>query len=406
MDNLTHSLFGVALAEGAYQLVRRKAKDPSKIKRHSFYWVSIGANNFPDLDIIYRFFDDSSLGYLLTHRGHTHTLLWAIPQALLVLLLAFAFGKWGKSDWSHHQKISLSALAVLGMCVHMLLDFQNSYGIHFFSPFDNHWLYGDTLFIIEPLLWGPLMALAILTTPYRLLQLSLLFAFGMAQYLGFATGMATQLSLLYVVGFALLSWLVLWRSPQRLRPWYSLAACIAVVGLFAVNGRIAYHDLTKRFEALQISGVQTFVLSPIPSHPLCWTFFSIEKVENSYAVHAGTYQIGQKEDGNNCPRWMRGEALGLPATLQHPTPGIVWLGEYKTLVKDLFSDRENDCRIEAWFQFARVPHRSQGILTDLRFGGRQRNNFSTLDLSQNTNCPRIKTNWTPPRQDLLEGSTR
>src|SRR4051812_26763726 len=34
------------------------------------------------------------------------------------------------------------------------MDFTNSYGVHPFWPFYNGWSYGDSVFIVEPLIWA------------------------------------------------------------------------------------------------------------------------------------------------------------------------------------------------------------------------------------------------------------
>ena len=36
---------------------------------------------------------------------------------------------------------------------HIVADAWNSYGVHPFWPFDNHWYYGDAINIYEPWLW-------------------------------------------------------------------------------------------------------------------------------------------------------------------------------------------------------------------------------------------------------------
>ncbi|MBI3047333.1 MAG: metal-dependent hydrolase [Acidobacteria bacterium] len=44
-------------------------------------------------------------------------------------------------------------LAYVGVLSHVALDLLNPYGIRLFAPLDWRWLYGDTLFIIDPWLW-------------------------------------------------------------------------------------------------------------------------------------------------------------------------------------------------------------------------------------------------------------
>src|SRR5262249_49878725 len=44
------------------------------------------------------------------------------------------------------------ALALLVMATHPALDFSNPYGLRPFLPFNGSWYYGDTLFILDPVM--------------------------------------------------------------------------------------------------------------------------------------------------------------------------------------------------------------------------------------------------------------
>ena len=86
MDNLTHSLIGLALGE----LVDRALPtnpDPQRGRTRRRVLLATGAlaSNFPDLDLVLTPLLAPPLGYLLHHRGHTHTLLFALPQIALLL---------------------------------------------------------------------------------------------------------------------------------------------------------------------------------------------------------------------------------------------------------------------------------------------------------------------------------
>jgi inner membrane protein len=116
----------------------------------------IGAN-LPDLDVLM-----IPLGRNLEfRRGWTHGVL---AIAAWPVLLAIALAAWarlrprpGPDPVRFGRLLQLSALAVL---THPFLDFLNSYGIRLLMPFRDRWYYGDSLFIIDPWLWG-LLGLAI-----------------------------------------------------------------------------------------------------------------------------------------------------------------------------------------------------------------------------------------------------
>ena len=91
MDNLSHSLVGLVVGE----LVQRSLApepDPARNRTRRRLLLTAGAlaSNFPDLDLVLTPLLPSPIGYLLHHRGHTHTLLYAIPQALLLIALLYA----------------------------------------------------------------------------------------------------------------------------------------------------------------------------------------------------------------------------------------------------------------------------------------------------------------------------
>src|SRR5882724_6667544 len=150
MDNVTHALAGVLVAEAV--CVWRRPSEESGRFRTAALWTSALANNLPDLDFVYRGITPGKIGYLLHHRGHTHT----VPGALALGALCLA----GVTVWSRLRGVrfdardfrTLAGLAGAGSLLHLFFDFQNNYGVHPFWPFDANWYYGDTLFIVEPLL--------------------------------------------------------------------------------------------------------------------------------------------------------------------------------------------------------------------------------------------------------------
>jgi inner membrane protein len=151
MDNLTHSLAGWALGQTG---LKRKS-------RKGLAALILGAN-MPDIDVF--------LGWvpwapLATHRGFTHSLaggvlimppmlaglLWLLDRWQLRRGARFRSGLPMRFGW-------LVALAYLGTLTHPLLDWQTSYAIQLFTPFDRRWYHADTLFILDVWIW---LALAI-----------------------------------------------------------------------------------------------------------------------------------------------------------------------------------------------------------------------------------------------------
>ncbi|HEY2734061.1 MAG TPA: metal-dependent hydrolase, partial [Polyangiales bacterium] len=148
---MTHSLFGYALARA---LPGHDRASPER--QRAEIWTSVVASNLPDADVLFGFFArDRRLGYLLEHRGATHTLLAALPIGIVSGLgcAAIARARTARDRWV------CCLLGVLACLLHIGFDSLNNYGVQAFSPFDDHWYYGDSLFIVEPLLLFALLPL-------------------------------------------------------------------------------------------------------------------------------------------------------------------------------------------------------------------------------------------------------
>jgi inner membrane protein len=124
MDNLTHSLTGLALARVGL----------NRFSPHATALLVLSANA-PDADIIA--LSRGTLFYFEQHRGYTHTLLGLPFIALLtVVVVAAVFRK--RLPWRNAW-----LLCCLGVASHLLLDWTNSYGVRPLLPFSSRWFYLD-----------------------------------------------------------------------------------------------------------------------------------------------------------------------------------------------------------------------------------------------------------------------
>jgi inner membrane protein len=76
-------------------------------------------------------------------------------MVVLPVLLWLAMRWWAGRRPGHGEALDarwLLALACLGVWSHPLLDLFNTYGVRLLMPFSSRWFYGDTLFIVDPLL--------------------------------------------------------------------------------------------------------------------------------------------------------------------------------------------------------------------------------------------------------------
>lgn len=143
MDNLTHSLVGLAAAKAGLERLSPGATV-----------VCVLAANAPDSDIL------ATLGgrwfYLEHHRGITHSIIGTLALAFLLPVI-FYYGDWLIARWRGRQRsvrfMGLLLASVLMSFSHPLLDWTNNYGVRPFLPWNGRWFYGDLVFIVDPWIW-------------------------------------------------------------------------------------------------------------------------------------------------------------------------------------------------------------------------------------------------------------
>ena len=138
MDNLTHSLLGVALSRAGL----------NRLAPHAG-WLLVAAANAPDLDIIA--WAGGNAAYLEHHRGWLH----AAPMAPLVALLPWL--AW-RLLVRRGPGLGAYLCALAGVASHLLLDWLNVYGIRLLLPFSKEWFRLDLLYIVDLWVWVLLLA--------------------------------------------------------------------------------------------------------------------------------------------------------------------------------------------------------------------------------------------------------
>ncbi|MCG6120166.1 MAG: metal-dependent hydrolase [Blastomonas sp.] len=145
MDNFTHGLAGWALGQAG-------------LKRMSGLAVPtlVIAANLPDIDAVLSVLGTQSLAL---RRGLTHGPIALLILPLLLTAAMIAFERWQVRRRKRPRgrlpvrPVPLLILAYIGTLSHPALDYMNNYGIRLLEPFAPRWFYGDTLFIIDAVLW-------------------------------------------------------------------------------------------------------------------------------------------------------------------------------------------------------------------------------------------------------------
>lgn len=406
MDNLTHSLAGLAAGELLQQTLAREPDAASHSSRRRMLLVACwAANNFPDLDLLLRGRLPKPLDYLLDHRGHTHTLLYALPQALLIAALVWLLwpGARGLLRVSAAARTGLAWAIGLGLCMHLGMDFLNSYGMHPFYPFDARWFYGDTLFIVEPVLWIAFGAPLAMMLPRRWVRIAVAALMAAVFGLSLSRGLLAWGS---VLGLGAAGVGLAWRqrrsgaaSRQGLMAGVVLALAFVSLEcwLSAQAKRVIAADLLRQDPAMRVLDI---AMTPLPGNPLCWSFASVARASAGpvYELRRGMYSAAPTlMPVAACPA-----GLSTPGQAATAQLGYAWTGRF-ALAK--LRALALTCRGNAWLRFARMPAIGEHEASDARFGAPAGQNFTTIDTDGIAllPCPGGVPQWGFPRADLLNG---
>jgi inner membrane protein len=406
MDNLSHALSGLAAGELIHRCLPQESEAPAHtIRRRLLLVTGLLSASFPDLDLVLTPLLPEPLGYLLHHRGHTHTFLYALPQAVLLaaLLVLLWPGARRLLAQSRTAMVGFCVTLVMGFILHILMDTLNSYGIHPFHPFDSSWYYGDMVFIIEPLFW---VAFGLpLFMMIRALWLCALLIAALAAAIAYFTvqGFLLWSSFFVLAGVGAMLALVQHRTGERgiAGVMASLAVCVVFIigqGTASFQGR---NLVAERLESAE-SGVRVLdvAMTSFPANPACWMFASIEQRGDEYRARRGVVSVlPQWLEVSHCPEpfaqllaAQQGKDRAFALTFTHR-------GDRGSL-QELY---KKDCYFRAWMRFARIPAHQERRAQDMRFA-RGGDNFTLIDLDrmpQNA-CPRQVPQWGVPRLDLLK----
>ena len=379
MENIAHSLIGATFAE----LVLPASASTSS--RRLFFTAGIIAANLPDADLVYTNITVAPIGYLLHHRGHTHTVAGLVVQAAIIGLISLLPAVRRRIG---ALRLRFALLVGASLMSHLALDSWNSYGVHPFWPIDNRWFYGDAIYIVEPWLWLFLGVAAMMNARRAHARgfVGVLLSVPTIALAWF--GMIGVSSFVALILVAPVAGLLLARLAPHARSISALLATSAfVLAMFWARAAIEQRALTSlaRAPSAQVLDV---VLNPQPANPLCWTALAIVKDERAgeYVMTRGSVPLG---GAVRCGSAERGRAI--------------WAAPVRQSLATLRKLARGDCWVQGWLQFGRAPVIGNGEIADMRFGGPTRGNFSAMALVPHGGaCPGHLTPWGVPRADLLE----
>lgn len=399
MDNLTHALAGAAIAECA--LPRPARPDTRRV----FMVAGAVAANAPDLDLVYTWITEAPLGYLLHHRGHTHTWPGLLVLGALVLLVVRYWPAARAAIGASYGRFS--AVVAVALTSHLLLDTANSYGTHLLYPMTSRWYYGDAVFIFEPWVWLVLGAAAALNAKQTWTQ-RLVWALvaAMPLVLLVAGLISTGVVVALAVGLAVVT-AALRGLQSHVRAGVAMGLTVVMFTAMGVVSGVVKDAVRVALPSGE--GLVDIVANPNPAVPWCWAVVTIERDgDAALVVRRGTVSLvpavtaAEQCVSHRLMLEASASASAARAGDYSRSAAVQWNREWRVDVKELTA-LSADCRVAAWLQFGRVPFVDNGVIVDLRFDNPLRNNFSAMDLERvgTRGCPSNVTDWTWPRADVL-----
>jgi inner membrane protein len=406
MDNVTHALAGLLLGEATVAVASRRSPVSAGFRRAALV-LGVVAAELPDADLLYAgpVLGMGKLGYMLHHRGHTHTVVFALLGALALWGITLAIAR-GVRERPHERRWLLALAATGTLVAHIALDWTNNYGVHPFWPLDDRWYYGDSVFIVEPWLWiasiPPLLFLERSVVVRVLLSLALVGILALA----FTSGMvsATAWVVLATAAAAALGVAFVARAaPPRRLVAVAVVAWLAVEATFIGTSRVVRGMVAGAVGPTLVDAS----LTPAVGDPLCWNAIVMQREGPTLRVRRATVApLPALRSVRACAR-VPGRSGAAPRT-RRVTRTIAWGGDTTMPVASLVDLARRSCDVAAALRFIRVP--TWGELpdgrvrvADLRYSGGGGGFAELVVEPRATGCTGPIPPWVPPRRDLLEG---
>ena len=276
MDNLTHSLVGLAAAKAGLERWSPMATA-----------VCVLASNAPDIDILAIF--GGRWFYLHNHRGLTHSIIGTLALALLIPVLFYAGDSLYAKIRRRERRVKFRALILASLILsasHPLMDWTNNYGVRPLLPWSGRWYYGDLCFIADPWIWLAVGGASFLLTSKRtwqkifwaalaLLLTLLIFLFPLEN-----AGMThpNVFRLLWIASIIALIFTRWWATPLASRYGNKIAlAALALVIVYCGGLTLAHREALSKAESIALNlasqnneELGRFAAMPVLADPFRW----------------------------------------------------------------------------------------------------------------------------------------
>jgi len=426
VDNVTHTLAGLVLADAAWQLRRPRRVAPGAGFRPVAAAAAAVAANLPDADVPYgalRRLDP--LASVLQHRGYTHTVLAAAVGAVLTWAVALGAWRWrarrtrGAADAAPDSAADrgwLFGLIAVAVLSHLALDWTNDYGVHPYSPADDAWHYGDAVFIVEPWLWVAAVPALVFAARRRAARVALGLVLAAGVALAWGVSLVAREAALALTAGAAASLLLASRLGPGARAAAGVGGWLAVELVFLAGARAARaHVVTAAATDLHARLVDV-VITPAPANPLCARAIAVETLPG--AAGGARYRVTTAWAAAlpgvvpvaRCtppPGALGAPALPMRDATRAPTAAVRWGGTWDAPLAELVALGRDNCWAAAVLRFARVPVWTRVgadtvAVEDLRYDRGGGAGFAAFRVpARPATCPRDVPPWRPPRADLL-----
>jgi inner membrane protein len=359
MDNLTHSLIGLAAAKAGLEKL-----SPGTTT------LCVLAANAPDGDIL-ALLVGGRWAYLQHHRGITHSIVGSLALAL-ALPMVFYFGdRLIAKVRQREPRLKLKGLLIASLLVtatHPIMDWTNNYGMRFLLPWNSRWFYGDFVFIIDPFIWlvlgGAAFLLTSKTKKHIIVWVVISLVPNLIVLVGRAGTLTTEMSLRLVWIAALIVLVILYRRKIVERHGSNIAIAALVLVTFYCAGLATTHALALRqakFEAASIASTKheqivKVAAMPTMADPLDWLCV----METDRATYKFNTSLLHRTQGpSNVIRYEKpfGPAAEAVAQAERDGRAEIFLGFARFPVVRVAGD---DCLTQTLVQFADLRYTEPG----------------------------------------------